>query len=542
MKDRTRCILGAFVIIRTPRPGSESRELRSTSTAGVLAAAAVAAGAAAWIFYLREGLVLSHYDAKAHLVVARRVIDNITPGWQQIGAVWLPLPHLIQLLPVQIDLFYRTGAFGSIVSLACLGITTWAACRLVLLLTGSRTGAFTAAALLVLNPNVLYLHVTPMTEPLLMAATFVSVLWLYEWLAQDRDDVPPKLGWMLFAAAWTRYEAWAIVASAGALAIHAMWRGAVPAGTLARRIWRLGRWPAAAGLLFLLNSRATVGAWFVSGGFYVPDPTYAGQAWRSLVAVWWGTHQLSGYVVEVAGLTAAGALLVRGLARGRQAAALVPVALFAAAAVPFAAFHEGHPYRIRYMMPLVCACALFSGVAVGLLGTVESRVAASGSARGRSQSGSIRRYARLASGPLLAVLLIGSAFLESPPWQEHAPFISEAQWDVPVSLNRRAVTACLAGRSGGEKVLASMGSLAHYMQELSHEGFDIADFIHEGTGVIWRLALETGPRPHAAWMLVEEEAEGGDILAQRIRQDSAFADGMTRVCEGGGVALYQARP
>src|SRR5687768_12537386 len=55
-----------------------------------LAAVAAVAAAVAWVVFLRADLVLSHYDAKAHLVVARRVIDNLTPGWQQIGAVWLP--------------------------------------------------------------------------------------------------------------------------------------------------------------------------------------------------------------------------------------------------------------------------------------------------------------------------------------------------------------------------------------------------------------------------------------------------------------------
>jgi hypothetical protein len=38
---------------------------------------------------------------------------------------------------------------------------------------------------------------------------------------------------------------------------------------------------------------------------------------------------------------------------------------------------------------------------------------------------------------------------------------------------------------------------------------------------------------------VEERAEGGDVLAQRIRGDHLFARGMARVCEGGGVALYR---
>jgi hypothetical protein len=77
------------------------------------------------------------------------------------------------------------------------------------------------------------------------------------------------------------------------------------------------------------------------------------------------------------------------------------------------------------------------------------------------------------------------------------------------------------------------------MQDLSEEGFAIADFIHEGNGVIWELALETGPAPHAGWMLAEEQSEGGDVLAQRIRRDPSFARGMRRICEGGGVALYR---
>jgi hypothetical protein len=67
----------------------------------------------------------------------------------------------------------------------------------------------------------------------------------------------------------------------------------------------------------------------------------------------------------------------------------------------------------------------------------------------------------------------------------------------------------------------------------------IVDFIHEGNGEIWELAMKTGPAPYAGWMLVEEQSEGGDVLAQRIRRDPSFARGMQRICEGGGVALYR---
>lgn len=480
----------------------------------LLAATAAAAGTVAWIVLLRADLVLTHYDAKAHLVVARRVIDSITPGWQQIGAVWLPLPHLIQLFPTQIDYFYQTGVFGSLVSIACFGVTAYAAARLVLAITGSTAGAATAVVLLVLNPNLLYLQATPMTEPLLLAVTFMTVLWLYEWVVSGADEVPARLGWLLFAAAWTRYEAWLIIASGLVAVAYALWRRGTPVRTLVRRVWTLGRWPGGAVALFLINSRVTVGSWFVAGGFYAPDPTYAGQAAKTLVAVWWGTHQMSGYVVEVVALAVAATFLLRAVARAADAALLVPVALFAPAVLPFSAFVSGHPFRIRYMIPLVAACALFAGLSAGLL-------------RARH------------AGTLVATVLAGSLAIESPLWDGSAPLIVEAQWDVPVSLNRRAVTGCLAREYRGEKILASMASLAHYMQELSPDGFDIAEFIHEGNGVIWDTALQTGAAPHAGWMLVEEESEGGDVLAQAIRHDPTFAQGMTRVCEGGGVALYK---
>jgi hypothetical protein len=288
-----------------------------------------------------------------------------------------------------------------------------------------------------------------------------------------------------------------------------------------RRAARLAIWPVGAVLLFLINSRITVGAWFVSGGFYVPDPTYQGRLGRTLVSIWWGTHELSGYVLETVALAAAGVLIVRALWRREDSAMLIPIALLAAATLPFYAFFEGHPYRIRYMIPLVAACALLAGIGVGMASAIA-----------RPKDFALPSW-------VLGIILIASVIVESPPWASNTPLLLEAQWDRPNSAGRRQVTACLTRDYQGEKILASMGSLAHYMQELSREGFDIADFINEGNGAIWELALETGPAPHSGWMLVEEQAEGGDVLAQLIRTRPGFAAGMQRVCDGGGVALYR---
>ena len=142
--------------------------------------------------YWRAGLSLSHYDAKAHLVVARRIFDSLTPSWEQIGAVWLPLPHVLNALPVQIDWMYRTGASAIAISIGCFALTAASLAQLVMTSTGSRTGALLAAALFALNPNVLYLQSTPMTEPLLFALSTLVVLHLAQWVMGDRDAHPAR--------------------------------------------------------------------------------------------------------------------------------------------------------------------------------------------------------------------------------------------------------------------------------------------------------------------------------------------------------------
>ena len=98
---------------------------RRAALGAVAIAAAVGGALVAW-HYHQAGLTLSHYDARGHLVVARRIADSLTPGWQQIGAVWPPLPHLLNALPVQIDSLYRTGVSAVAISIVSYAVTTCA--------------------------------------------------------------------------------------------------------------------------------------------------------------------------------------------------------------------------------------------------------------------------------------------------------------------------------------------------------------------------------------------------------------------------------
>ena len=82
--------------------------------------------------------------------------------------MWLPLPHLLNAVPVQIDWFYRTGWSAIAISIASMALASWSIARLISARDRFGCRGVVAAALLMLNPNVLYLQSTPMTEPLLI--------------------------------------------------------------------------------------------------------------------------------------------------------------------------------------------------------------------------------------------------------------------------------------------------------------------------------------------------------------------------------------
>jgi len=173
----------------------------------LLAAAGITA--AAWC--VSRGYSVYDGDAESHLDIARRVLDSRTPGPEQLGTVWLPLPHLLMIPFAMRDAWWHSGAAGAIPSCACFilaGAFLFASARRMY---GSNAAALAAALLFALNPNMLYLQSTAMTEPLQMAAV-MALLWSTLWF-RDTQSV-----WAVLAAAvasnlgsMTRYESWFLI-------------------------------------------------------------------------------------------------------------------------------------------------------------------------------------------------------------------------------------------------------------------------------------------------------------------------------------------
>lgn len=158
-----------------------------------------------------NGWTLYYGDAEAHLQVARRIIDSRTPGYWQIGAAWLPLPHLLMLPLVDNMHLWQTGLAGAIPSAVFFvfgGVFLFAVARRAF---QSDAAGVVAAGIFALNPNILYLQATPMTEPLfygsLMALLYFTVLF---W---DTHSVwaAAGAGVATIAATLTRYEGWFLI-------------------------------------------------------------------------------------------------------------------------------------------------------------------------------------------------------------------------------------------------------------------------------------------------------------------------------------------
>ncbi len=122
-----------------------------------------------------RGYLLLYGDAVAHLGIARRILDSRNPGLVQLGGVWLPLPHLLMLPFVQKMEWWQNGLAGAWPSLLCYMLSVAGIYRLARYMLVPRW-AVAATLFYALNPNLLYLATTAMTEPLFLALLIWTTL------------------------------------------------------------------------------------------------------------------------------------------------------------------------------------------------------------------------------------------------------------------------------------------------------------------------------------------------------------------------------
>ena len=196
----------------------------------LVAVASAALSIISLVYYFRHGELLLYGDAVAHINIARRIFDSLTPGFGQLGTVWLPLPHLLIAPFIVNHAMWRSGIGAAIPSMMAYVLGAVGIYRLTRRTlknaqateSVARLGGFLAAALFAANPSLIYLQTTAMNEPLYLALFVWALVWLQEfWLragAQRQNAENPargpllRSGLLLCGAELTRYEGWVVAA------------------------------------------------------------------------------------------------------------------------------------------------------------------------------------------------------------------------------------------------------------------------------------------------------------------------------------------
>lgn len=132
---------------------------------------------ASYLHSIDEWSLLYYGDSVSHLVRARELVESLSPGPQQIGTVWLPLPHLLLLPFSLLNGLFTSGFAGTFVSLPCTAVAAAILYKMVRADSGILWIAIVGGCLYFSNPNILYLGLTAMTEAPFMLFFVVSAYY-----------------------------------------------------------------------------------------------------------------------------------------------------------------------------------------------------------------------------------------------------------------------------------------------------------------------------------------------------------------------------
>ena len=542
----------------------------------------------ALIVCFTQGYVLLYGDAVAHLGIARRILDTRNPGLVQLGGVWLPLPHLLMVPFVQKMTWWQSGLAGAWPSLACYiigGAGFYRLCRRMLV----PRWALVATVFYGLNPNLLYLSTTAMTEPLFLALLIWLTLLTMECVEAIRAAEQARvvrhlmlLGLLIFAAVFTRYDGWVLGAAVWCVVTWKLWR----AGGLWRRVA-----PAFTVFTLLAVSGPVLWLWynqhfyhdyldFMRGPYSAPaiekkTSPPGSRHYRGWHNPWWAllfytrTAQVdaaaweTGFAVMAA---AAFGLWIAVQRRIERASLLlwVPLAFYvysvAYGSVPIfiPQLYPHSYYNARYGMEMLPALALFACVAAAALERRLRPREALGNSTGVSSGASVFWSSNSVLTLYLVALVLavmnplamifGAPLLQAVASRvEHHPSHLLANYSLPLVLKEALVNSTTRVPFERNLALVLEGlppGAAILMQESDHigalqeAGIPLRQTLNESDYDTWHAALQD-PAGHAAYIIALE----GDTVAQAVAEHPDGLEELTILCGTGQpcARIYQSQ-
>lgn len=472
----------------------------------VICAVCASVCAAVWSYQTHS--ILLYGDAHSHLLIARRVFDNVTPGLAQLGDVWLPLPHIVMAPLAANDFLWRTGLAGTLTSMPCYLIASIYVFLTARRLTHDSRASFVGSLLFVLNPNILYLQTTPLSETVLFATLTAASYYFVAWSQTDelRDLVAAALATLM--ATVSRYDGWALLLALIAAIILIDWRRGQPRakmladvilfttlggiGIILWFVWNLVIFGSPTAFLSgSFSSQAQTEA-FIQGGF---ADTYH-NLWETLRYYSIAAAESIGPVLFALGTLAVVYFLIRRRLSNDALAAttiLIPFAFYSVAFflgqdvmyVPHATHPPYFMYNARFGAEMAAPAAVFMATLVE----------------------PARRWLLRAEVPLTLVIIAQSVLIS---W---GGVISLQDGQTGASCYPgHAVVAYLAQHYDGGRILIDE---YHTQMDLSPANIAFRDEIYEGDGAVWAEALQT-PSKYVEWIIVAPD----DLISQQIDTQS----------------------
>lgn len=470
-----------------------------------------------FLFYLSNGLGVSYNDARSHLDIARRVVENLKPGFAQLGSVWLPLPHLLATLTVWNNFMWHSGLAGALQSMISFVATGILIYQILKVLGVDMFGRLAGVVVFALNLNILYMQSTAMTELLLLGTMTAGVYELIQWHKEDKMLRLIKSSFWVMLSTMIRYDGWFLLIFASVLIVI--------------QAFKKHGYKTAEGVFFLFCTMGGFGIllWIFWNLIIFKDPLYfifgpyaaaTQQAQLAAAGVLATKHNLpfslQTYIYAViynAGmfqtiLASIGMILfwldrkVNGSLRMAAIALLAPfffnvLALYLGQSVLFVQGLTGNSwFNVRYGLMMIPSIAIFSG------------------------------YLMYRLKPIRYILLILILFVSFFSYVNRDSVVID---DAVFGASGKNVTQV----SGYLKAHATdtpgfvLISVASHDAIIFSSGLDMSRFIHEGTGQYW-IQATAHPAHWARWIVMRTH-DLNDETFRRLQYNKEFKNDYTLV-------------
>jgi len=536
-----------------------------------------------FIYFTSQGVGFLHFDTQAHLLIARRVCDSSSPGLAQLGAVWLPLTHLASLplvcsdvwsntfvgtviltvtlalvvlvvrhstkglvIPLRIfvaltcviayllawgalrtNVFYTAGLGMTAISMFCYCMLGFYMFKFVSELTKSQTAGVIAWLVVMLNPNILYLQSTSMTELPMYFGVLVS---MYSFWRLTKE--PSSLKWIFwsgvscFIMTTIRYEGWVLLVTQAGLYILILLHSRMKIGSV---IGHFSQW----GFISMVGIVGWV-VWnitifgnpleFQNGQYSAPSNWVSGREAGfgnlrvAFLTYGWGIWDTVGMLVVLGGV---GLVLYLFSTRLRKDsyAPLLPLVM-----IPFFGFMiykgqrpmqvsqiEDAIYNIRFALIVVLSVAPMIGYLA-------------------------RKYLMVKIVVVIAVLASQAYMFNNPgiltliePQKASGFIFSQLQIDAANWLGDNY--------DGKSMLLEGYGN--EQLQFLS--GINLREIIYEGTYQLWEPILNAPYANHMEWIVMRGPYSGfpADQVWFTVREQQSFLDHYVPVFENDLYHIYK---